>query len=131
MGIADEKYISLTTYRKNGDGVATAVWIAPLPDGRAGFTTGSDSGKVKRIGNNPRVTVRPCDMRGKVAEGAVEVSASAVFVTGDDAEPVARAIKTKYKVMVTFMRIGAAVAKVFGKGEAGNAAIILTFDATP
>ena len=57
MAISDEKYVVLTTFRRNGDAVATPVWIVGLPDGTAGFTTEIDSGKVKRIRNNASVTL--------------------------------------------------------------------------
>ena len=36
--IAAEKYVSLVTFRKNGDAVASPVWITSLPDGSAGFS---------------------------------------------------------------------------------------------
>ena len=69
MAITDEKYVLLTTFRRNGDGVATPVWIVALPDGTAGFTTEIDSGKVKRIVNNPSVTLQACSIRGSVRPG--------------------------------------------------------------
>ena len=56
--IAAARYVSLVTFNRNGDEVATAVWIAPMSGGRAGFTTAADSGKVKRLRNNPAVTLR-------------------------------------------------------------------------
>ncbi|MEZ5249426.1 MAG: hypothetical protein R2713_09520 [Ilumatobacteraceae bacterium] len=37
--LADEKYVVLTTTRKDGRSVPTPVWIAALPDGALGFTT--------------------------------------------------------------------------------------------
>ena len=49
MDIASEQYVSITTSRRDGRTVSSPVWIAPLADGRVGFTTGSASGKVKRI----------------------------------------------------------------------------------
>jgi PPOX class probable F420-dependent enzyme len=60
-----ERYVSLATFRKNGDEVRTPVWIAA--DGGALFVyTNVTSGKVKRIRNNGEVRLAPCDMRGKV-----------------------------------------------------------------
>jgi len=41
------------------------------------------SGKVKRIRNNPRVRIAPCDMRGRVLGEWVE--ARAEIVTGEEA----------------------------------------------
>ncbi|MFJ6480128.1 PPOX class F420-dependent oxidoreductase [Streptomyces sp. NPDC091682] len=63
------RYVSLTTFRKDGTPVATPVW-AVADGGELYVWTRSDSWKVKRIRNNGRVTVTACDMRGRVEEGA-------------------------------------------------------------
>jgi uncharacterized protein len=63
--IHGQKYISLTTFRKNGAGVATPVWFGE-DDGKLYVMTRSDMGKTKRIRNNPQVRVAPCTIRGKV-----------------------------------------------------------------
>jgi PPOX class probable F420-dependent enzyme len=60
-----QKYISLTTFRKSGAKVATPVWFGEDGD-RLYVMTRSDMGKTKRIRNNPKVTVAPCTVRGKV-----------------------------------------------------------------
>jgi PPOX class probable F420-dependent enzyme len=60
-----QKYISLKTFRKNGDAVATPVWFGEDAD-KLYVMTRSDLGKTKRIRNNPQVRVAPCTMRGKV-----------------------------------------------------------------
>ncbi len=63
--IRGQKYISLTTFRKSGETVATPVWFGE--DGNKLYVmTRSDMGKTKRIRNNPQVLVAPCTMRGKV-----------------------------------------------------------------
>lgn len=77
LDIAEHPYVLVTTFRRTGESVGTPVWI--VRDGeRLLATTGSESGKVKRIGHTPRVTLTPCDMRGKAAEGAESVEATAV-----------------------------------------------------
>ena len=63
--IRGQKYISLTTLRKTGVGVATPVWFGE-EDGKLYVMTRSDMGKTKRIRNNPQVRVAPCTIRGKV-----------------------------------------------------------------
>jgi PPOX class probable F420-dependent enzyme len=63
--IRGQKYISLGTFRKNGEKVATPVWFGEEGD-KLYVMTISKSGKVKRIRNNPQVTVAPCTIRGKV-----------------------------------------------------------------
>ena len=61
--LADQQFLSLTTYRKSGAAVATPVWFAE-DNGRLVLTTQDNSGKIKRIKNNPQVQVAPCDRRG-------------------------------------------------------------------
>ncbi len=63
--IRGQKYISLTTFRKNGTPVATPVWFGEEDD-RLYIMTRSDSGKYKRIRNNPKVRVAPCTIRGVI-----------------------------------------------------------------
>jgi PPOX class probable F420-dependent enzyme len=59
------KYVALVTYRRSGDAVSTPVWFAVDADAVFVWTEG-DSGKVKRLRNNPSCTVALCDMRGRV-----------------------------------------------------------------
>jgi uncharacterized protein len=62
---ANQKYLNLESYRRNGQGVRTPLWF--VEDGGAlYFYTVAHSYKVKRIRNNPRVRVAPCDMRGNL-----------------------------------------------------------------
>ncbi|MEU0033530.1 MULTISPECIES: PPOX class F420-dependent oxidoreductase [unclassified Streptomyces] len=57
------KFLLITSYRKNGTGVPTPVWV--VRDGDAlGAWTAANSWKVKRIRNRPDVLVGPCDVRG-------------------------------------------------------------------
>ena len=122
MAIADEKYVVLTTTRRNGQTVATPVWIAPLPDGAAGFTTDLTSGKVKRIRNNSGVTLQPCNMRGRVTPGSTAVSATAAIITGADADAITAAINRKYWAMTKLMGIGSVARKVFRPKSPNNTA---------
>jgi PPOX class probable F420-dependent enzyme len=63
--IQGQKYISLVTFRKSGVAVPTPVWFGEQ-DGKLYVKTRSDSGKFKRIRNNPSVKIAPCTMSGKV-----------------------------------------------------------------
>jgi len=60
---ARHKYLNLETYRKSGLPVATPVWFAEST-GTFYIYSLADAGKVKRIRNNPKVRIVPCDMRG-------------------------------------------------------------------
>src|SRR5260370_23304631 len=75
---AGHKYLNLETFKKSGQGVKTPVWFAAEPsveldsnDAKLYVYTIGVSGKVKRIRNNPRVNVAPCDMRGELKGGWV------------------------------------------------------------
>lgn len=58
-----QTYLNLETFRKNGLGMKTPVWF--LQDGEELFVrTIADSGKVKRIRNNPHINVGPCKVDG-------------------------------------------------------------------
>lgn len=74
--IARSKYVSLTTYRKDGTPVRTPVWQVPH-DGELWIITEAKSYKVKRIRNDPRVKVTPCSVRGVVKPGAPTVTGTA------------------------------------------------------
>ena len=126
MTIASAKYVSLITLRKSGEAVSSPVWIAPLADGRAGFTTEANSGKVKRIRNNNAVTLQECTMRGKLIEGAPVVSATAEVVSGAAHDEVHRAIRSKYGLIVLFIGISDLFAKVMKKPRTPTA-IVITF----
>ena len=69
LHLAGEKYINLETYRKDGRGVRTPVWFVESSSGDGSILyvrTSDDTGKYKRIRNNPSVLIAPCDMRGSV-----------------------------------------------------------------
>jgi uncharacterized protein len=63
--IRGQKYISLTTFRKNGSPVQTPVWFGEK-DEKLYIVTRNDSGKYKRVRNNPQVRIAPCTVRGKI-----------------------------------------------------------------
>lgn len=59
----NQNYLNIETFRKNGEGVKTPVWF--VMDGSVIYIrTGANSGKVKRIRNNPQVRIAPSKMDG-------------------------------------------------------------------
>lgn len=101
--IGSARYVSLTTFRRNGDAVAVPVWIAPALSGppfRPGelvFVSLEDTYKVKRLRRDPRVELRECDARGRVAPDAVRYAGTGRVLTDpDDVRAVKRAIGNKY-----------------------------------
>ncbi len=120
------KYVSFVTYKKDGTTVATPVWVVPF-DGGYAFTTDPTAYKVRRIKNDARATLTVCDMRGKVAEGAVTHLGSAVLLNDDQSDEVAKLIAKKYSIGVKLLDAMSFVKKILGKGStAGDAAIKVT-----
>lgn len=93
-------YVSFTSYRANGTPVSTPVWIAPDGDDLYFF---SDTGafKVKRIRTNPAVTLQPCDVRGRVKDGAPLVHGAAEVLEHAETPRVRRIVNRKYYVLGT------------------------------
>ena len=60
----NQKYINLETYKKNSQVVQTPVWFV-LDEGVIYVRTDKNSGKVKRVRNNPNVRITPCNIRGR------------------------------------------------------------------
>jgi PPOX class probable F420-dependent enzyme len=89
----DHSYISLETFKRNGQGVRTAVWFVLHNDAIYVYTE-ADSGKIKRIRNNPRVRVALCNVRGDVRGEWVEATAS--IVDGDERLTADRLLDRKY-----------------------------------
>jgi uncharacterized protein len=96
--LGGERFVLLTTYRRSGEPVQTPVWV--LPDaGAAIVSTPEGAGKLKRLRNDPRVTIAPCDRRGNVDEGAPVVEGRAEIITDSAAsEAVNRRLSRKYGV---------------------------------
>ena len=128
MAITDDKYIALTTYRKNGESSSTPVWIADLGDGTIGFTTPSSSLKVKRLGNDSRVVLQPSDSRGRPKEGSTALNGTAVVVEGADFDRIRSKIKAKYGWQVGMVQLIGKVAGLFGKDRLSDSAIVITLD---
>ena len=94
--VVKAKYISLTTFTKDGRPKPTAIWV--VPDGDAALViTEKNAWKVKRIRNTPRVTVAICDMRGNVKSEAVEAVAS--VMDESQTERVYQAIGKRYGIV--------------------------------
>lgn len=103
---ADHEYVSLTTYRRTGDPVATPVWVVRDGD-RLLVTTGGTSGKVKRLRHTPRVTVTECDVRGGIAPDATPATAHAVVDASEQTRArLDAALKAKYGMKYRLIRLG-------------------------
>jgi uncharacterized protein len=101
-----EKFVSLTTFKRDGAAVATPMWIGRDVD-HLFFWTPVDSWKVKRVRNNPRVALAPCSRGGKVREAATAVDGVAEVITDPaTVQRLAGVIRRKYGLefaVVTFI----------------------------
>ena len=88
-----QKYISLETFKKNGQGVKTPVWFV-LHENAFYVYTEADSWKVKRIRNNPRVRVAVCNIRGDIKGPWLDGTAS--LVEGDERLDADKLLDRKY-----------------------------------
>ncbi|MER6346849.1 PPOX class F420-dependent oxidoreductase [Streptomyces sp. NPDC001595] len=115
------KYLLITSYRRNGQGVPTPVWV--VGDGDAlGAWTVADSWKVKRIRNNSAVEVAPCDLRGNRTGEAFRGTAEIC-----DAATTARyrkLIARKYGVVGRLTLLGSRLRR----GTTGTVGIRITLD---
>ena len=91
----------METFRKNGAGVRTPVWFAadPMPDIRSPnaklyIYTVDGTGKVKRVRNNSRVRIAPCDRTGGLQGDWID--AKAMVVEGAEAARGLRLLSQKY-----------------------------------
>jgi PPOX class probable F420-dependent enzyme len=110
-GIAAHQYVSLTTFRRTGAPVATPVWVARDGDEVVVISL-DDVGKTKRLAHTPRVELRPCDVRGQVAEGAPVWHGTARVVRDrEGVDAVRRAMSAKYPLA----RLGNAMEDVLGR----------------
>lgn len=74
--LGGEKFVRLTTFRRDGTPVATPVWLVRDADALL-VITGANTGKVKRLRHTARVLIAPSDFRGNLKPRAREVEATA------------------------------------------------------
>jgi len=89
----DQKTVVLTSFRRNGSGVPTAVNIA-IDGDRAFVKTYAASGKYNRIRRNGLVTIAPSDFRGTPTGPATPMTAR--FVDGADFDRARQLIEGKH-----------------------------------
>ncbi|WP_227982428.1 PPOX class F420-dependent oxidoreductase [Nocardia spumae] len=99
--LAQQKYVLLTTYKKDGTPVGTPVWVAPDGDELVVWTN-PKTGKVKRLRRNAAVTLRACDSRGRPT-GSEASAATARILDTAGTEHVRDLIAGKYGLIGTVL----------------------------
>ncbi|MFM9372205.1 PPOX class F420-dependent oxidoreductase [Streptomyces sp. Da 82-17] len=118
--LGSARYISLTTYRRNGVGVATPVWV--VRDGRELWVwTRSDSWKVKRLRRDKSVRVSACDVRGRIPEGAPAVDGTARFLDADEMPRLRKHLARKYGLQYWIVDLPATLVRLGKRPHTGIA----------
>jgi len=94
--LKNTKTVLLTTYKRDGTPIDTAVSIAFDGD-RAFFRSYDKAWKTKRLRRNPRVKVAPATLKGTPTGPAIE--ARATLLEGAEAKVAARALARRHRVL--------------------------------
>jgi PPOX class probable F420-dependent enzyme len=94
--LAQQRTVLLTTFRRDGTPVRTPVSIAVNGD-RAFIRSWDTAGKVKRIRNNPAVTIAPCTTRGRPTGPAIP--ARARILTGEESAHAGHLLAGKHPIL--------------------------------
>ena len=93
---ARQRTVLLTTLRRDGTPVKTPVHIAVDGD-RAVIRSWDTAGKIKRIRNNPEVTIAPCTAGGRPT--GLAIPARARILSGEESARAGRLLAGKYPVL--------------------------------
>lgn len=122
------RYLSVTSFKRDGTGVATPLWFVSDGSRLCAFTD-LHSAKVRRIRRNPHVLVASCRVDGKLH--GEQVPACVEVLTADaDLERVQQLLleryKLSYRVIMLFYRLGR---RIRGRQSvADGAALAITVD---
>ena len=108
------KYLSLTSFRRDGTGVSTPVWFV-VDDGHLLVETAPDSYKVRRIRRDPHVRIAACDARGHLRGDPVD--ADARILPQNERARIERLFAQKYRIdRYTVLPLYRLVMRVRGRG---------------
>ena len=116
--LADERYISLTTFRRDGSAASTPVWVVSDDGERLLVWTGAETWKVKRIRRDPRVLVAPSDARGRERDARREGTAR--VLGGNAADIVVPLLRRKYGWQRRALELQGRVARLLARKPAAG-----------
>jgi PPOX class probable F420-dependent enzyme len=117
--LGNAQYVLLTTFRRDGTGVPTPLWVARDGDALVVWTP-VGTGKVKRIRNRSEVTVAPCTFRGEAT--GPSVTGTATVLDPEASRPGKSLIQHKYGVSGWLTMTGSRIRR----GSAGTVCIRIT-----
>jgi hypothetical protein len=117
------KYLSVTSFKRDGTEVATPVWFV-RENGHLLAETDAESGKAKRIRRNSAVRIAECTASGKVK--GQPVAAHAAFLPESERGRVEALIGRKYRVdRVLVLPVYRAVQRLRGTPVSAGKPVIL------
>jgi PPOX class probable F420-dependent enzyme len=116
------KYLSLTSFRRDGTGVATPVWFVAT-GGRLLVETDAASYKLRRIRRDPRVRIAPCTATGHLR--GIPAPARAELLPDIEVARVERLMARKYRVDLLFIKPFRALQRVLHRSRPRETPVIL------
>lgn len=89
------KYISVKTFSKSGEGVATPVWFIVFGK-KLYINTREDTYKMKRILHNENVQIAQCSIRGKENSRYFDAKAK-ILAVSEDLSRIIKKFRQKYR----------------------------------
>ncbi len=106
--LADEEFVSITTFKRDGTPVSTPVWVAG-ENGNLLVISEADTWKVKRIRRDAHVRIAPCSARGVIRGEPVDGEATIETDTATVEQLLARKYGWQYRA---YKRVGALMRKL-------------------
>ena len=125
------RFLSVTSFKRDGTGVATPVWA--VSDGERLYAlTDKHSAKVRRIRREPRVLVAPCRAGGKL-RGKPEPAFAEVLTATPDLDRVQRLLLDRHPVSYRLVRLAHRTGRrLRGRtAVADGAALVITVGVEP
>jgi PPOX class probable F420-dependent enzyme len=109
-----ETYISLETFKRDGNGVRTPVWFARNGDALYVFTDGT-SFKVKRISRSSKGKVAACNASGKSITSPWYDAKVEILEKGAEEDAAYVALRKKYGLQMKLLDVGSRLAGRIGR----------------
>ena len=95
LNLQKHKYVSLKTFYKSSEGVATPVWFIVLGN-KLYVNTREDTYKMKRILSNENVQIAQCSIRGKENSRYFDAKAK-ILADSEDLSRIIKKFRQKYR----------------------------------
>lgn len=117
------RFVSVTSFKRDGTGVATPVWFVSDGDRLFAFTD-RHSPKVRRIRRNPHVLVASCRVDGKLRQAPIAAHADVLTADADFTRVQGLLLdhyRFSYRMVMLFYRLGR---RLRGKQSVADGAVL-------